>query len=122
MWEKKRPRYHDKDRDEHYSISNKLKSENKTTDEFEIMLCSLTLEDIIALRLELAAKSVHGKLYGFKLWHSVPDIAKEALLKYAYSAARTKNEAAAFLGIGKTDFRKLIKKFNIKSFFEKDGI
>lgn len=120
MWEKKRTRYHDKERDEHYSISNKLKSENKITDEFEIMLCSLTLEDIIALRLELAARATRGKLYGFKLWHSVPDIVKEALLKYAYSAARTKNEAAAFLGIGKSDFRKLIKKFHVKSFFEKN--
>jgi hypothetical protein len=69
MWEKKRPRYHNKDRDEHYSISSKLKSENKITDEFEIMLCTLTLEDIIAL--------------------------------------------------GKSDFRKLLKKFEIKSFFEK---
>jgi|TARA_R100000005_G_C4989015_1_gene196782 DNA-binding protein Fis len=119
MWEKKRPRYHNKDRDEHYSISSKLKSENKITDEFEIMLCTLTLEDIIALRLELAAKAVNGKLYGFKLWHSIPDVVKESLLKYAYSAARTKNEAAAFLGIGKSDFRKLLKKFEIKSFFEK---
>jgi len=119
MWEKKRARYHEKGKDEHYSISNKLKSENKITDEFEIMLSSLTLEDIIALRLELAAKAVHGKLYGFKLWQSVPDVVKESLLKYAYSAARTKNEAAAFLGIGKSDFRKLLKKFGIKSFFEK---
>jgi hypothetical protein len=119
MWEKKRPRYHDEKRDEHYSISNKLKSEKKITDEFEIMLCSLTLEDIIALRLELAANSVHGKLYGFKLWHSVPDIVKDSLLKYAYSAARTKSEAAAFLGIGKSDFRKLLKKFEISSYFKK---
>ena len=46
----------------YYSISNKLKKENKSHDEFEVMLNNLTLEEIIALKLELAAKSVGGYL------------------------------------------------------------
>ena len=118
MWERKRRRYIKPDQ-EYYSISNKLKSEGKITSDFEVMLSSLTLEDIIALRLELASRSVNGKLYGLKLWESIPRIAKEAVLKYAYSAARTKNEAAVFLGLNKNDFRRLIKKFNISNFFQK---
>ena len=40
---------------------------------------------------------------------------------YTVSAARTKGEAAAFLGINKSDLRKLIKKFDIKGFFEKNN-
>ena len=118
MWERKRRRYTKPDQ-EYYSISNKLKSEGKTTSDFEVMLSSLTLEDIIALRLELASRAVNGKLYGLKIWESIPRIAKEAVLKYAYSAARTKNEAAVFLGLNKADFRKLLKKFNISNFFNK---
>jgi hypothetical protein len=117
-WQKKYPRYNREDQT-YYSVSNKLRKENKITEEFEVMLSNLTLEDIIALRLELASRVVNGKLYGQNIWKSIPDIVKEAVLKYSYSAARTKNEAAAFLGINKTDFRKLIKKFNIKNFFEK---
>tara|TARA_R100000008_G_scaffold80772_1_gene63465 strand:- start:444 stop:809 length:366 start_codon:yes stop_codon:yes gene_type:complete len=116
--QQKRPRYTKLDQ-EYYSLSNKLRSENKITEEFEIMLCSLTLEDIIALRLELAAKSVNHKLYGFKLWQKIPQIARDAVLKYAYSAARTKGEAASFLGITRSDLNKYLKKFDIKSFFNK---
>jgi len=118
MWERKRRRYSDPSK-KYYSISNKLKSEGKITDDFEVMLGTLTLEDIIALRLELASRAVNGKLYGLEIWKSIPNITKEAVLKYAYSAARTKGEAAVFLGLNKSDFFKLLKKFNISSFFEK---
>ena len=118
-WERKYPRYKKKDQ-EYYSVSNKLRKEKKITEEFEIILSTMTLEDIIALRLELAAQAVNGKLYGQNIWRSVPDIVKEAVLKYSYSSARTKGEAAAFLGINKSDFRKLIKKFDIKSYFIKE--
>jgi DNA-binding protein Fis len=118
-WERKYPRYQKKEQ-EYYSVSNKLRKEKKITEEFEIMLSSMTLEDIIALRLELAAQAVNGKLYGQNIWKSIPDIVKEAVLKYSYSSARTKGEAAAFLGINKSDFRKLVKKFDIKGFFFKE--
>ena len=47
---KQKKRYTKPDQ-QYYSLSNKLRSEKKITEEFEIMLCSLTLEDIIALRL-----------------------------------------------------------------------
>ena len=120
MWPRKRRRYSKPDQ-EHYSVSSKLKSEGKITNDFEIMLSSLTLEDIIALRLELAARAVDKKLYGFKIWESLPKIVKDAALKYAYSAARTKNEAAAFLGINKNEFRKLLKQYNITNYFVKEG-
>ena len=117
-WLSKRLKY-SKPNQEYYSISNKLLIEGKITNDFEVMLASLTLEDIIALRLELAARSVNNKLYGLEIWKSIPKITKEAVLKYAYSAARTKNEAAAFLGLSRNDFRRLLKQFNIVNFFEK---
>ena len=106
---------------EYYSLSNKLRSEKKITEEFEVMLCSLTLEDIIALRLELAAKSVNHKLYGFKLWQTLPKIARDAVLKYAYSAARTKGEMASFLGINKTSLKRLLKKYDVTNYFIKQS-
>jgi len=115
----KRKKYSKPDQ-EYYSISNKLKAEGKTNTDFEVMLASLTLEEIIALKLELAAEAVNGKLYGFNIWKEIPNIAKDAVLKYAYSATRTKNEAAALLGINKSEFRKLLKKFNITNWFIKD--
>ena len=120
MWRKKRKRYSNKNKEsEYYSISNKLKNEKKISDGFEFMLSTLTLEEIIALRLELAAKTVNHNLYGLHIWKMVPNIAKEAVLKYAYSASRTNGEAASFLGITRQDFTKYIKKFSIKEYFSK---
>ena len=85
------------------------------------MLSSLTLEEIIGLRLELAARTVNHKLYGINLWHSIPDIVKDGVLKYVYSAARTKGEMASFLGIDVSSLKKLLKKHNITNYFSKQG-
>jgi len=119
MWKFKRKKYSRPGQD-YYSISNKLKSEAKITTNFEVMLSALTIEEIIALRLELAADSVNGKLYGLNIWKDIPNIAKDAVLKYAHSACRTKNEAAAMLGINKNEFRILLKKYNVENWFTKD--
>ena len=47
-------------------------------------------------------------------------VTQEAVLKTAVSICRSKKESAKFLGIDYTDFRKLIKKFDIESFFENE--
>ena len=118
MWESKRSRFKKFNQD-YYSIANKLKSEGRINERFEVMLSSLTLEEIIGLRLELAASTVNYKLYGMNLWHSVQDIVRDGVLKYAYSAGRTKGEIAAFLGIDKNTLKKLLKKYNITNYFMK---
>ena len=92
----------------YYSISKKLKREYKITEDFEVMLNSLSLEELIALKLELSTKIVKGKLYGLNIYKILPLIAKDAALKYAISACKTKKSAAAFLGI---TYRRL-KRYN----------
>tara|TARA_R110000824_G_scaffold156156_1_gene329066 strand:- start:372 stop:743 length:372 start_codon:yes stop_codon:yes gene_type:complete len=120
MWENKRSRFKKPDQD-FYSIENKLKSEGKINEKFNIMLSSLTLEEIIGLRLELAAKTVNYKLYGINIWHSLPHIVKEGVLKYVFSAARTKGEMASFLGIDKSTLKNLLKKYDVTNYFVKEG-
>ena len=120
MWESKRSRFKKPNQD-YYSIVNKLKSENKIDERFEIMLSSLTLEEIIGLRLELSAKTVNYKLYGMNLWHSIPDIVRDGILKYTFSAARTKGEMASFLGLDVSVLKKLLKKYNITNYFSAKG-
>jgi len=118
MWEKKRSRFKKKDQT-FYSISNKLKKEKRITEEFEIMLSSLSLEEIIGLRLELASKSVNYNLFGLNIWKSIPDIVREATLKYTYSAARTKKEMASFLGIDISTLKRLLKRYSVENYFNK---
>jgi len=82
-----------------YSFSKHLRTSNKSSDEFEFMLNQLSLEEIIALKLELCSKSMNGKLYGFNLWYNFPRIAKEALLLFAVSATTNLIEAQTILGV-----------------------
>ena len=101
-------------------IQKKLLREEKITEEFEIILNRLTLEEVIGLKLELASKVFGGKSYGLPIWHSMKDIVNDAVVKYALSACRTKKEAARFLGLKPQNFNKLLKKYNTESFFEKE--
>ena len=80
----------------YYSISNKLHKDKKINDEFEVMINSLTLEEVIALKLELST-----------------------VLKYALSATRSKKEAARFLGITISELNANLKSYQTESFFIK---
>ena len=113
-WDKKRKI---QGKNKYYSISNKLRKENKSHDEFEVMLNNLTLEEIIALKLELAAKAAGGMLYGIPILSSLPYLVKDSVLKYALSATRSKKEAARFLGIKLDHLKKLLKNYDIESYF-----
>ena len=101
----------------HYSIKNKLKKEGKYNDNLEIMITMLTLEELIALKLELSTKIVNSKLYGIPIWKNLYRISKAAALKYALSCARTKTEAALFLGMNYKTLEERIKRYEIDLFF-----
>ena len=103
---------------ENYSLSKKLKRDGKISDQFEIMLNSLTLEELIGLKLELANKAAGSPLFGLPLFRSMKDVAKVAVLMYAASATRSDREAAALLGIDRMEYKFLVRDYNIISYFE----
>lgn len=103
---------------EHYSLSKKLKQENKSSDQFEIMLNSLTLEELIGLKLELAYKSAGTAIFGIPLWTRLFNIAREAVLMYAVSACRSDRDAARLLGLNREEFKQNINNYKIRSYFE----
>tara|TARA_R110002020_G_scaffold17111_3_gene60474 strand:+ start:1059 stop:1451 length:393 start_codon:yes stop_codon:yes gene_type:complete len=117
-WQRKRAR---KGKNRFYSLAKKLRRDNKTTEEFEVMFNRLSMEEVIGLKLELASRAIGGKLFGFPIWKSMPSVTRDATLKYAMSASRTKGEAASFLGMSISDLNKLLKKFKITSYFEDDN-
>lgn len=112
---KRKNNYNGKNKD--YSITNKLRSEQKSNVDFEIMLNNLTLEEVIALKLELATKAIANRLYGVPIWHSLLNIVQEAVFKYALSATRTQAEAMRFLGLKEESFHVLNKKYDVEDFF-----
>lgn len=101
-----------------FSIASKLRRESRSNDEFEVMFNNLSLEEVIALKLELATKTIGGKLYGLPIWRILPNIAKDAALKYVYSASRTKLEAGRFLGLNPLQFTKELYRYRIEDYFK----
>ena len=111
MWKKKLREY--KGRNYTYSLRKKLRREKKTSDDFEAMIHNLSLEELIGLKLELAASHINNKLYNFPVYKSLRYIVKEACLHFALSSTRTFGDAAAFLGLRESQLNNEVRKFNI---------
>tara|TARA_R110000737_G_scaffold282010_1_gene288640 strand:+ start:47 stop:412 length:366 start_codon:yes stop_codon:yes gene_type:complete len=118
-WEKRRKR---QGKNKYYSLAKKLRREQRSNDEFEIMLSQLTLEEVIGLKLEIASKTLDGRLFGLPIWASLHSIVQDAVLKYTFSAARTQGEAMRFLGLKKVEMKKLLKKYNIDNYFSEETL
>ena len=118
-WKKRRKR---QGKNKYYSWAKKLRREQRSNDEFEIMLSQLTLEEVIGLKLEIASKTLDGRLFGLPIWASLHSIVQDAVLKYTFSAARTQGEAMRFLGLKKVEMKKLLKKYNIDNYFSEETL
>jgi len=99
------------------SISKKLRKENKTTEEFEILFNNLSFEEVIGLKLELASRNINGKMYNIPIWKSISEIVKEAIIKYIFSVAKGKNQVVNFLGVNENYYKKILYKYNIVNYF-----
>ncbi len=102
------------------SLSDKLRSQEKSNEAFEIMLSALTLEEIIGLKLECSSRLTGGKIYGFNLWSKVVDITKEALYNAVISVSNTNKEATRILGINEQTFKVLKRKYKIREEYDID--
>lgn len=101
-----------------FSYLDMLRKQNKSSPEFEFMLNNLTLEEIIALKLELTSKSLNYKLSGMKLWSSIPIFCKRGMLTYAASITKSHHEAAAFLGLDLSQYLDVLKKYGSNELIE----
>jgi len=101
-----------------YSVINKLFSEEKINEKFLVTLNLLTLEEVIAVKLEMAAKASGGNIYGIPVWNSLREICRDAALKFALTSTRTMAEAALFLGITFSTFKEHMEEYEVKSYFE----
>jgi hypothetical protein len=100
------------------SIINKLTHEGIVSQDLLVLINNLTLEDLIAIKLELSCALVRNKLYGIDFWSNSCYIIREALLKFSISVSKSKKDAARFLGLDLREFNTQYKKYNIESYFK----
>jgi hypothetical protein len=103
------------------SIITKLKDQNKINDSLLIGISSLSLEELIAVKLELAAEHINNRLYGFDIWRKTNYLVKDAILKFAISTTKSKKDAARFLGITPQEFQKVCRNYKIDSYFKEEN-
>ena len=102
------------------STINRLTSQDKVNDRLLLLIGSLTLEELIAVKLELSASHINNRLYGFDIWKKTSYIVKDAIMKFAISATKSKKDAARFLGITYSEFRNALATYNTDDFFSND--
>ena len=81
------------------------------------MISHLSLEEIIGLKLELALRAFTQPIFGFQIYNRLDKIVKEAVVRYAVTAARSGYDAAAFLGVTRAELSKLVSAFGADSLF-----
>ena len=81
------------------SVVKYLKDNKKITDDFLIMFSTLSLEEIIYLKLELCSDTVKNRLFGFALKRTLLKIVTDVIDTYALTHFRTNRDVANFLGI-----------------------
>ena len=103
------------------SVILALKAKNLIDDSLLVCINSLTLEDLISIKLELSANHINNRPYGFDIWRKSSYIIKEALLKFALSTTNSKKDAARFLGLTYSEFKKAIKQYKVTKFFNDEN-
>jgi hypothetical protein len=102
------------------SVIYKLKNQNILNEQVLPYINNLSMEELIAVKLELAATTINNRLYGFDLWQNMGNITKEALLKFAISTTKSKKDAARFLGITYNEFKRVLKIYKVNNYFTED--
>tara|TARA_R110002012_G_C11443387_1_gene590880 strand:- start:184 stop:528 length:345 start_codon:yes stop_codon:yes gene_type:complete len=99
------------------SVTSKLKDNHNISDKMLVAISNIPIEDVIALKFELSAAYTNNKMYGFDIWKRSDYIIKEAILKFAISATKSKKDAARFLGITYKEFIRITKFYKVNKYF-----
>ena len=103
-----------KQRKKYQSILKDIEKRFEIKD-FELILSSLTLEEIITAKLELSSRGLNGKLFGFPIFKNINQITKESLVRFALRFCNSQKQAAALLGLSVTEFKSYIRKYNLNT-------
>ena len=102
----------------HKSIINNLLNNNIINESNLTFIDSMSLEDLIAVKLELSARHINNKLYAFNLLSNTNKLVKEAIIKFAISATDSKMDAARFLGIDYEGLHRLVREYTLQEYFD----
>lgn len=90
---------------------SELREQGRITEQFLDGVSDLTIEELIAVKLELSSKMVKGKLYGLPLWGSMPYAVRDGLLMFVTRNCITKTDMASTIGLPYEQFTQIYRKY-----------
>jgi hypothetical protein len=100
-----------------YSLSASLKKKNKSDEHFENVLKRLSLEEVIALKIEVNLREANTLFLGIPIYKNISHSAKIGVLLAAISASNSLKEAGAVIGLTEFEFVKRMVKYRMSSYF-----
>lgn len=100
-----------------FSMLKKFRKEKKISEEAELFLLETSLEDLICLKLEIAARAAGNFLYGVPIWYRIENIVKDAVLRYGYMATTSNHELARFIGVLPRSIIDLLRRYKTEHYF-----
>ena len=101
-------------------MSKILREKKKSNEYFEVLLANLTMEELIALKLELAIKE-NPAFIGLPVWKATPKFVRDAMFKAALGIAGTKKGAMRILGMNVKTFKNYLSKLDILTYYKEKG-
>lgn len=105
-----------------YTVSKTLKRRGKSNEYFENMLTRLTLEELIALKIEISMREANTALMGLPIYRNLSKMTKCGALMAAIGLSHTFEHASSILGMEPENFLFQTKKYNILRFFDEEVI
>ena len=94
------------------SYISELRSEGRINEDFLNTVSELKLEELIAVKIEMSARMTKGKLYNFPIWYTLPNVCKDACMKFASRVCNSKSDMASLLGIPYNVFVQIYREYN----------
>lgn len=98
-----------------------LREKKKSNEYFETLLANLTMEEVIALKLELAVSKNPTTFLSLPIWKSTPKFVRDAMFKAALGIAGTKKGAMRILGMNVRQFKNYLNKLDIIAYYKEKG-
>jgi len=105
-----------------FTVSKALRKRGKSNEYFENILSRLTIEELVALKIEVSMRDANTAFMGLPIYRNITRMAKCGALLAAIGASSKISHPYSILGMNSNEFKYLVKKYNILKYFDEEVI
>ena len=105
-----------------YTVSKTLRKRGKSNEYFENLVARLTIEELVALKIELSMRDANTALMGLPIFRNLAKMAKCGALMAAIGLSNKFEHPSSILGMEPEHFKFNVRKYDIMRFFDDEVI